>query len=103
MRGSLSTSRNPANMSEIADLPARSTKVRTNDPVRLGSQTDASGACTYALSVVNDSRTPENESEHVRKGGNSLTHLIEAQKCAQRSYRDSETTRKHQVHARVLA
>ena len=87
MRGSLSTSRNPVNMSEIADLPARSTKVRTNDPVRLGSQADASGACTYALSIVNDLRTPENESEHVRKGGSSLTHLIEAQKYAQRSYR----------------
>ena len=79
MRGSLSTSRNPANMSEIADLPTRSTKMRTDDPVRLGNQTDVSDVCTYALSVVNDSRTPENESQHVRKSGNSLTHLIEAQ------------------------
>ena len=56
-------------------------------PSEARSQMDASDACTYALSIVNDSRTPENESEHVRKGGNSLTHLIEAQKYAQRSYR----------------
>ena len=39
------------------------------------------------LCIVNDSRTPENESEHVKKDGNSLTHLVEAQKYAQRSYR----------------
>ena len=84
---SLSMSRNPANMSEIVDLPARSTKVRTDNSVRLGSQMDVLDACTYALSIVNDLRTPENESEHVRKGGNSLTHLIEAQRYAQRSYR----------------
>ena len=86
MRRSLPTSREILQMCQIADLPARGTKTRTDGPVGLGSQTNVSGACTYALNVANNSKMA---SEHIRTSKNPLTHLIEVQKRAERSYRGS--------------
>ena len=86
MHRSFPTSREILQMCQIADLPARGTKTHTDGPVRLGSQTDVSEACTYALSVADDSKRT---SEHIRTSKNPLTHLIEVQKCAERSYRGS--------------
>ena len=75
-------------MCQIADLPSRGTKTRTDGPVRLGSQTNVSDACTYVLNVANNSKMA---SEHVRTSKNPLTHLIEVQKRAERSYRGSDS------------
>ena len=87
MRRSLPTSREILQMCQIADLPARGTKTRTDGPVRLGSQTNVSDCpCTYALNVANNSKMA---SEHVRTSKNLLTHLIEVQKRAERNYRGS--------------
>ena len=60
----------PANTSVMQNLPARGAVLQGEGPNRLESPMDASDACTRMQRVVDDSRRPTNNLEHVRKSQN---------------------------------